>query len=81
MKAVFLDFATVGPGIDTGPLTDLLPELKIFDASSDAQVTERIRDAEFVFANKIKLTDEEMKALHHSAAAVQGIVDDMKRVG
>ena len=60
MKAVFLDFATVGPGIDTGPLTDLLPELKIFDASSDAQVTERIRDAEFVFANKIKLTDERL---------------------
>ncbi len=30
---------------------------------------------------KIKLTDEEMKALHRSAAAVQGVVDDMKRVG
>ena len=30
---------------------------------------------------QIKLTDEEMKALHNSAAAVQGVVDDMKRVG
>ena len=58
MKAVFLDYATVGPGLDTSPLTDLLPELEIFDASSDAQVTERIRDAEFVFANKIRLSDE-----------------------
>ena len=30
---------------------------------------------------QIKLTDEEEKALHASAAAVQGLVDDMKRLG
>ena len=30
---------------------------------------------------QIKLTDEEEKALHHSAAAVQKLVDDMKRLG
>ncbi len=29
---------------------------------------------------EIKLTDEEEKALHNSAAAVQGLVDDMKRL-
>lgn len=29
---------------------------------------------------QIKLTDEEQKALNHSAAAVQGLVDDMKRL-
>lgn len=62
MKAVFLDYATVGPGLDTSPLTGLLPELELFAASSAAQVTERIRDAEFVFANKIRLDDERLSA-------------------
>lgn len=57
MKAVFLDYATVGSGLDNGPLTDLLPDLEIFAATSDAEVVERIRDAEFVFANKIRLSD------------------------
>ncbi len=58
MKAVFLDYATVGPGLDMSPLSDLLPELEIFDATHDDQVLERIRESEFVFANKIRLTDE-----------------------
>lgn len=58
MKAVFLDYSTVGPGLDVRPLTDLLPGLEIFDASSDSQIAERICDAEFVFTNKIRLDDE-----------------------
>lgn len=58
MKAAFLDYATMGPGLDTSPLSKLLPELEIFAASTDAQVSKRIRDAEFVFANKIRLNDE-----------------------
>lgn len=62
MKAVFLDYATVGPGLDTSPLSDILPELEIFDASSDDEVIDRIRDAEFVFANKIRLNDELLAA-------------------
>lgn len=62
MKAVFLDYATVGPGLDTSPLSDLLPELQIFDSTNDAQVLERIRDAEFVFANKTRLSDDLLKA-------------------
>lgn len=55
--AVFLDYATMGEGLDLTPLTDLLPELAIFDATSDAQLAARIRDAEFVFVNKIRLDD------------------------
>jgi glycerate dehydrogenase len=62
MKAVFLDYATVGPGLDMSPLSDLLPELEIFDATHSDQVLERIRDAEFVFTNKIQLTDELLEA-------------------
>lgn len=57
MNAVFLDYATMGPGLDTSPLTDLLPELQIFDATDDTQFPVRIRDAEFVFGNKIRFTD------------------------
>lgn len=58
MKAVFLDYSTVGPGLDTSPLSDLLPALQIFDATDDDQVLDRIRDVEFVFANKIRIYDE-----------------------
>ena len=58
MKAVFLDYSTMGPALDLRPLTTLLPELEIFDATSDAEVAERIREAEFVFVNKIRLNDE-----------------------
>jgi glycerate dehydrogenase len=57
MKAVFLDYSTVGPGLDTSPLTALLPSLEIFDGTQDDQVLDRISDAEFVFANKIRISD------------------------
>jgi len=62
MRAVFLDYSTMGPDLDMSPLTELLPELEIFDATSDEQIAARIRDAEFVIANKIKLTDELLAA-------------------
>ena len=64
MKAVFLDYATVGPGLDTSPLSDLLPELNLFDATSEEQVVDRIRDAEFVFANKTRLRDAVLAEAH-----------------
>lgn len=62
MKAVFLDYSTVGPGLDTSPLTDLLPDLEFFDATRDDQVFDRIRDSEFVFANKVRVGDELISA-------------------
>ncbi|NNF40401.1 MAG: D-2-hydroxyacid dehydrogenase [Woeseiaceae bacterium] len=58
MKAVFLDWATMGPGLDTSPLLALLPELEVFDETAGQQVATRIQDAEYVFANKIRLDDE-----------------------
>ena len=58
MKAVFLDWATMGPDLDTGALRTLLPELEIFDVTDDHQVAARINDAQFVLANKVRLTDE-----------------------
>ncbi len=58
MKAVFLDWATMGPGLDTGALRKVLPELEVFEVSADHQVAARIRDAQFVLANKIRLTEQ-----------------------
>lgn len=58
MKAVFLDWATMGPDLDTGALRSLLPDLEIFDVTEDHQVAARIRNAQFVLANKVRLTDE-----------------------
>lgn len=58
MKAVFLDFATMGPNLDISAIRALLPELEVFAMTPSEQVAERIRGAEFVLANKIRLTDE-----------------------
>jgi glycerate dehydrogenase len=61
MKAVFLDFATMGPGLDISPLQALLPALKVFEITDVGQVAERIQNAEFVLTNKVRLTDELLK--------------------
>jgi glycerate dehydrogenase len=61
MKAVFLDFATMGPGLDISPLQALLPALEVFEITDVGQVAERIQNAEFVLANKVRLTDELLK--------------------
>ncbi|MDH5622005.1 MAG: D-2-hydroxyacid dehydrogenase [Gammaproteobacteria bacterium] len=61
MKAVFLDFATMGPGLDLSSLRSLLPELELFDMSTAEQAAIRMRDAEFVLANKMLLTDALMQ--------------------
>ena len=61
MKAVFLDFATMGPGLDVSSMRALLPELEIFDVTEEDQIAERIQNADFVLTNKINLTDELLK--------------------
>ena len=58
MKAVFLDYRTMGPGLDLAPLRALFPDLEIFDVTSDAQLASRIANAEFVFTNKMRLSSE-----------------------
>ncbi|MFW2403652.1 MAG: D-2-hydroxyacid dehydrogenase [Gammaproteobacteria bacterium] len=56
MRAVFLDFDTVGPGdIDTAPLLQHLPELELYAHTSADQVAERIAGAEIVLINKVRL--------------------------
>lgn len=58
MKAVFLDYATMGTGLDLAPLQRLFASLELFDDTSDDELADRIRDVEFIFTNKIRLTDE-----------------------
>ncbi len=58
MKAVFLDYATMGPDLDLGPLRELFDDLEIYDDTDDDQMVERVRDVEFAFTNKIRFTEE-----------------------
>ena len=59
MKAVFLDYATLGADkLDAGPLFAAAPELEIFDHSEDEQLAARIKDAEIILTNKAKLSRE-----------------------
>lgn len=56
MKAVFLDYGTMGSGLSVEPLRDAVSELVIHDVTSDEQVARRICDADAVLTNKIQLT-------------------------
>jgi glycerate dehydrogenase len=56
LKAVFLDFATMGNGaLDTTPLHEALPNLELFDTTRPEEISARIAGAEFVLANKSRL--------------------------
>jgi glycerate dehydrogenase len=57
MKAVLLDWATMGPDLDITALKALLPELEIFDDTDDDQMAERIAGAEIVLGNKVLLSE------------------------
>ena len=59
MKAVFLDFGTMGAAeLDPSPLAKLVPDFQAFDSTPQAQIAERIEGVEFVFANKSRMTQE-----------------------
>lgn len=58
MKAVLLDWATMGPDLDITEMTTLLPDLEIYDDTDDDQMAERIAGAEIVLGNKVILSEE-----------------------
>lgn len=63
MSSVFLDFATLGPDeLDISPLKDVLPGIKLFDATRADETAERIAAAEFVLLNKTRLGEAELSA-------------------
>ena len=62
MKAVFLDFATMGPGLNVDSLRAALPDVEFFDVTSDEQIAERIQDVEFILGNKARITREHLES-------------------
>lgn len=58
MRAVLLDWATMGPDLDISELQALLPELEIYDDTDDEHMAERIAGAEIVLGNKVLLSEE-----------------------
>jgi len=62
MKAVFLDFATLGPGLDVSGLRALFPDIEVFEVTRPDEVAARVREAEFVFINKVKMTGDILRA-------------------
>jgi glycerate dehydrogenase len=57
MKAVFLDWATMGPDLDISALCALLPELEIYDESTSDEIAERITGAAVVLGNKVLISE------------------------
>lgn len=58
MKAVFLDYATMGPGLNLDGLRDAVDELTVYHNTRRHEVVERVGDAEIIFTNKNRLTPE-----------------------
>ena len=61
MNAVFLDFATMGSGLNVDALRVTFPDIKFFTATTDEQIAERIQDVEFVLGNKVRITREHLQ--------------------
>jgi glycerate dehydrogenase len=59
--AAFLDFASVGPEVDTAPL-DRLVAATYYPRTRPEEIRERLADVEIVIVNKVKLSREEIGA-------------------
>ncbi|MEL7184969.1 MAG: D-2-hydroxyacid dehydrogenase [Pseudomonadota bacterium] len=57
MKAVLLDWATMGPDLDITELYRLLPDLELYDDTEDDQIAARIAGAEIVLGNKVMISE------------------------
>ena len=56
MKAVLLDWDTMGPDLDIGEMRALLPSLEVYGDTRPDQTIGRIGDAAIVLGNKVGLT-------------------------
>jgi glycerate dehydrogenase len=56
MKAVMLDWATMGPDLDVGELRALLPDLEFYDETDDDEIARRIAGAGIVLGNKVMIS-------------------------
>jgi glycerate dehydrogenase len=57
MKAVMLDWATMGPDLDISEMKALLPELEIYDETAVDEIAGRIAGAEIVLGNKVMISE------------------------
>lgn len=58
MKAVFLDFGTMGAGdLDPSPLAEAVEDFEIFENTPEDEVAARIDGVDFVFTNKVRMTE------------------------
>jgi glycerate dehydrogenase len=57
MKAVMLDWATMGPDLDVSEMRALLPDLEIYDETSDDELAARIDGAAIVLGNKVLISE------------------------
>lgn len=64
MRAAFLDFGTVShDDLDTATLERVLPGIRLYPTSTDAEVDERIAGCEFILTNKLNITRARMRAV------------------
>jgi len=63
MRTVFLDYDTVSNAdLDASPISRIVGEVRFYPLTADAQIAERIADAEVVLANKVKLPRAHLEA-------------------
>jgi glycerate dehydrogenase len=64
VRSVFLDFGTVSHhDLDTGSLERVLPGIRLYDTSTEAEVDERIAGCEFILTNKLNINRARMRAV------------------
>ncbi len=63
MKAVFLDFASLGGNINAERLAAQVEQLDIHDASAQHEVLEKCAGYDAVFTNKVRFDEQTMRAL------------------
>lgn len=63
MKAVFLDTASMGAGIDFSGIRGCVDELELHEQSTSAQCVERLTDAQIAISNKVRLDAATLQAL------------------
>ena len=61
MKAAFLDYATLGPDVDTSPLDDLV-DVNYYDYSPSGEISNRLHAVEVVIVNKVPINAETIVA-------------------
>jgi len=63
MRAIFLDTDTLGPDdIDLAPLTNQLPQLEFFSSTPTDKVANRVKTAEIILVNKVRLSADIIKS-------------------